>query len=239
MIEKANHAHPDKVAGRIAGALVDLAYAKQANPRIAVEVLLGHGECTVIAETSVKLKKLDVWNAVWRIAGNGDINVRYRECPQDEHLAENQSDGIRCGDNWVFRGCPVTEEQRKLPRIAREHYAKFQSDGKYVLDGDRLVACQSKMEYWEDDVEADVREKAVNPLGHWTGGSDVDCGATNRKLGSDMGDGVTGGGLHGKDLSKADVSVNVYAHLKAQELGQAVEFSCAIGDEKVGGVPYG
>lgn len=46
------------------------------------------------------------------------------------------------------------------------------------------------------------------------------------------------GGLHGKDLSKADVSVNVYAHLKAQELGEVVEFSCAIGDEKVGGVPY-
>lgn len=78
----------------------------------------------------------------------------------------------------------------------------------------------------------------MNPLGYWTGGSDVDCGATNRKLGSDMGDAVTGGGLHGKDLSKADVSVNIYAHMKAQMLGRVVEFSCAIGDEKVGGVPY-
>ena len=45
----------------------------------------------------------------------------------------------------------------------------------------------------------------INPLGDWTGGTDVDSGATNRKLGSDMGDSVTGGGLHGKDLSKADV----------------------------------
>jgi len=27
----------------------------------------------------------------------------------------------------------------------------------------------------------------INPLGPWTGGPDVDCGATNRKLGSDMG----------------------------------------------------
>ena len=34
---------------------------------------------------------------------------------------------------------------------------------------------------------------------------------TNRKLGSDMARSVTGGGLHGKDLSKADVSVNIYA----------------------------
>lgn len=51
----------------------------------------------------------------------------------------------------------------------------------------------------------------INPLGDWTGGTDVDSGATNRKLGSDMGRAVTGGGLHGKDLSKADVSVNIYA----------------------------
>ena len=45
--------------------------------------------------------------------------------------------------------------------------------------------------------------------------TDVDSGATNRKLGSDMADSVTGGGLHGKDLSKADVSANIYAWLKA------------------------
>lgn len=238
MIEKVNPDHPDKVADRIAGALVDMAYAKQDNPRIAVEVLLGHGECYIIAETSVKLSVRDVCNAVLRITGDYEINVRYREYPQDEHLAENQSEGFRCGDNGVFRGCPVTEEQRKLSAIAREYYERFKSDGKYVLDGDRLVVCQSNMEYWQDDIEADGCEKVVNPLGYWTGGSDVDCGATNRKLGSDMGDAMTGGGLHGKDLSKADVSVNVYAHLKAQELGEVVEFSCAIGDEKVGGVPY-
>ena len=78
----------------------------------------------------------------------------------------------------------------------------------------------------------------VNPLGNWTGGSDVDSGATNRKLGSDMGDSVTGGGLHGKDLSKADISVNIYAWLKAQTTGRPVEMCCAIGDEKVDGVPY-
>lgn len=70
----------------------------------------------------------------------------------------------------------------------------------------------------------------VNPLGDWTGGTDVDTGAANRKLGSDMADSVTGGGLHGKDLSKADVSVNIYAWLKAQETGKPVEFCCAIGD---------
>ena len=53
-----------------------------------------------------------------------------------------------------------------------------------------------------------------------------------------MGQSVTGGGLHGKDLSKADVSVNIYAFLKAQETGEPVELCCAIGDETIDGKPY-
>lgn len=78
----------------------------------------------------------------------------------------------------------------------------------------------------------------INPLGDWTGGTDVDTGATNLKLGSDMADSVTGGGLHGKDLSKADVSVNIYAWLKAQNENTPVELCCAIGDDTVDGRPY-
>lgn len=78
----------------------------------------------------------------------------------------------------------------------------------------------------------------VNPLGDWTGGTNVDTGATNRKLGSDMADSVTGGGLHGKDLSKADVSVNIYAFLKAQKTGKPLTLSCAIGDDTIDGITY-
>ena len=53
-----------------------------------------------------------------------------------------------------------------------------------------------------------------------------------------MGDSITGGGLHGKDLSKADVSINIYAWLKAQETGKTQYLYCAIGDETVNGIPY-
>ena len=48
-----------------------------------------------------------------------------------------------------------------------------------------------------------------------------------------MGDGVTGGGLHGKDLSKADVSVNIVCHLLAVRYGEPIEACCSIGDEEV------
>ena len=44
MIEKVNPSHPDKIADHIAGAIVDLAYRLQDDPKIAVEVLLGHGQ---------------------------------------------------------------------------------------------------------------------------------------------------------------------------------------------------
>lgn len=234
MFEKVNPAHPDKVADRIAGAIVDLAYKSERNPRIAVEVLIGHGTCHVIAETSVQLSIDDVTAAVHRIAGF--LNVDYSEVPQDVHLSRNQSGAIRCGDNGIFKGIPVTEEQKTLSAIAHQIYDVWPFDGKYIMDGDRLILCQSNAN--TQHLREIFRNAEINPLGDWTGGTDVDTGATNRKLGSDMADSVTGGGLHGKDLSKADVSVNIYAWLKAQKTREPVEMCCAIGDETVDGIPY-
>lgn len=48
MFEKVNPCHPDKIADRIAGALVDYAYCECPNPKIAVEVLIGHGVCHIV-----------------------------------------------------------------------------------------------------------------------------------------------------------------------------------------------
>ena len=234
MIEKVNPCHPDKVADRIAGAIVDLAYAKEENPKIAVEVLIGHGTCHVIIETSAALDELDITDAIFRIAG--DVEVDIIIVPQDKHLSDNQADGFKCGDNGIFKGMPLTEEQKALSKIAREIYTLYPTDGKYILDEARLIICQSNAK------SVVLKEKytnaEINPLGDWTGGPDVDTGATNRKLGSDMADSVTGGGLHGKDLSKADVSVNIHAFIKAQKTGKPVTLCCAIGDDTIDGVPY-
>lgn len=193
MFEKVNPSHPDKIADRIAGALVDLAYKQEHDPRIAVEVLIGHGSCHIIAETSVPLSLQDVTDAVHRIADDDTIAVDYKEVPQDPHLAHNQEGRMRCGDNGIFRGTPVTQEQHWLTMVAQELYALYPTDGKFIKDGDKLIICQScapRHELLEYFPKANV-----NPLGDWTGGLDVDTGATNRKLGSDMGDSVTGGGL--------------------------------------------
>ena len=247
MFEKVNPAHPDKIADRIAGALVDIAYKKEDNPKIAVEVLIGHGECHIIAETSLKLDIKEVETAVKRIAG--DVKIDYVEVPQDTYLANNQFGKIRCGDNGIFKGVPITREQWQLTTLAMWFYDDFKADGKFILDGRKLIICQSNiktkdtislrnLQYKYPFLKSNDFDVKLNPIGDWVGGINVDTGATNRKLGSDMGDSVTGGGLHGKDLSKADVSVNIYCFLKAQETGKEIEISCAIGDEFIDNKPY-
>lgn len=234
MIEKVNPSHPDKIADRIAGAIVDLAYELEKELKVAVEVLIGHGSCHVIIETTVQFKKEAIEKIVERIAGEIQPNVVI--VPQDKHLEENQSGILRCGDNGIFKGMPITSEQLLLSNIAHDLYDKYSTDGKYILSENRLIICQSHAK--TIDIKEQYPQATINPLGDWTGGTDVDTGATNRKLGSDMADGVTGGGLHGKDLSKADVSLNIYSFLKAQRLQEPVELCCAIGDEYVDGIPY-
>ena len=238
MIEKVSPEHPDKIADRIAGAIVDLAYKKNDNPKVAVEVLIGHGVCHVIAETSETFTNEEVDAIVKRIAG--DIELDLVVVPQDIHLSKNQSEKVRCGDNGIFKGVPLTYNEKKLSAIARDIYKDYPTDGKYILTDDKLIICQSNAKS-EDILVKSIglsEQIIVNPLGEWTGGTDVDTGATNRKLGSDMAQSVTGGGLHGKDLSKADVSVNIYAFLKAQKTGKVVELCCAIGDDTIDGKPY-
>lgn len=234
MIEKVNPMHPDKIADRIAGAIVDLAYKTNDNPKIAVEVLIGHSVCHVIIETTEKLYQEPIEKIIHRIAG--DVKADILIVPQDVYLTNNQKNKVRYGDNGIFKGMPLTDEQKELSKISRKIYNKYPFDGKYILDETRLIICQSNAK--TSELRETYPYAEVNPLGDWTGGTDVDTGATNRKLESDMADSVTGGGLHGKDLSKADVSINIYAFLKAQEMGEEVKLCCAIGDREVDGKSY-
>ena len=282
MFEKVNPCHPDKVADRIAGAVVDLGYAKsknrwsnessakldlstaegrqrwaQANPKVAVEVLLGHGKATVMIESSEDFREVEIEPIVRRLAG--DVTLDLHAVRQDALLAGNQEGAVRCGDNGIFRGCAPTYEQKVLTAIAASIYERWPYDGKYIInrkfweeDPDfvsyGVTVCQShatqqeigmllsafeKSQFDAKGIVCPIDEYTINPLGEWTGGPDVDCGATNRKLGSDMGEGVTGGGLHGKDLSKGDVSINIACFLKAVQSGQTVTACCSIGDEQV------
>ena len=342
MFEKTNPGHPDKMCDRLSGAVVDLVYERaggltKANPRVACEVMAGHGRVDVQIETSLgrmDLRAEDIDPLIRRLFGErvvGNVLI----APQDAHLSDNQTRGLRCGDrsatdretlategtqerhhrpeervyrcgdNGIFKGVPPTYEQRVLTELSGALYNRFPYDGKYIIDVndvngkamaerdiERLkerykelrreadatdnekdkkrtlkkatsvlhtiyalqslghpafTICQSHATFEEvreafnefarqnEDYDYPLfySQTTINPLGPWTGGIDVDCGCTNRKLGSDMGDGVTGGGLCGKDLSKADVSVNIVCYLKAVASGQTVTAMCSIGDESV------
>lgn len=235
MFEKVNPSHPDKVADRIAGAMVDLAYSRQKDPRVAIEVMVGHGEIDCIAESSYRFTEEEVAAIASRITGRGH-EIRLICVPQDPLLSKNQSGGFRCGDNGIFKGCPTTAEQAKLTKIAKRVYRLFPSDGKYLISEDGITICQSRA--GDRVLRALCPGAVVNPLGPWEGGEGTDTGCANRKLGSDLGDAVTGGGLHGKDLSKADVSVTIHAFIEAQRIGKPVAYHCSIGDEEVGGIPF-
>ena len=246
MFEKVNPSHPDKIADRIAGALVDYAYAqasfKNTEPQIAVEVLIGHSNCYIITESSIYIPQDFVESVVNRITNSINIyNVILNQNQQDIFLHDNQMNGFHCGDNGIFKGVPLSVEEIKLTKITNEIYSEFPTDGKYILDKNNLTICQSKL--YDDDIEK-LKKKyneynlKINPLGFWTGGPNVDSGVTNRKLGSDMGQSVTGGGLHGKDLSKADVSLNIFCWLEAQQVNKTIEYSCSIGDDRIGNLSY-
>jgi S-adenosylmethionine synthetase len=51
---------------------------------------------------------------------------------------------VRKADNCgIFKGVLVNPEIRRLSDIARAIYDKFPADGKYILDSNRIIVCQS------------------------------------------------------------------------------------------------
>lgn len=234
--EKVSPMHPDKVADRIAGALVDFCYTKQENPKCAFEVLIGHGHCFITGETSVSIPTEFVRDTVLRISKEDIPEIRYIEAPQDKLLAANQEE-IRCGDNGVFAGYPATDIHFDALDICRAIYSQYPFDGKIVLNKDtkELTVCWSNTN--EDQIKRIVPEAtSINPIGFWTGGTSVDTGITGRKLASDfygIEHPLGGGTIHGKDLSKADCSVNIYCFLRAQITGKEQKAICSIGDTRV------
>ena len=151
--ERVSPQHPDKMCDRLAGAILDLAYSKEKNPRIAVEVLAGHGKVFIIIETSLSREQLscaEIDPIVWRIFGN-DVEINVTIVPQDPILAHNQDNAMRVGDNGIFRGVPPTFEQKVLTSLAATMYENFPYDGKYLstIDGGclRHTICQSHADY--------------------------------------------------------------------------------------------
>lgn len=234
--EVVSPAHPDRIADRIAGALVDLAYSKNHKATMAAEVMVGHGKAYVIVETSEDIKQMEAILICQRICP--DIkSVEFDYYKQDEKLAKNQSQKHSyCGDQGLFAGYPMPKTHMEAKQLAQKIYQKYPFDGKLVLTsgGDGVVSWSNVKTADLDDFCQKLGYKLlVNPIGEWTGGIDVDTGLTGRKLACDFYSverPLGGGAMWNKDLTKADVSVNIYCFMLAQEKNMAVKAKCAIGD---------
>mgnify|MGYP006992779372 CR=1 FL=1 len=104
-------------------------------------MLIGHSVCHVIIETTEKLYQEPIEKIIHRIAG--DVKADILIVPQDVYLTNNQKNKVRCGDNGIFKGMHLTDEQKELSKIAREIYNKYPFDGKYILDVRAMLKHQS------------------------------------------------------------------------------------------------
>lgn len=296
--EKANPAHPDKVADRMAGFLTDTLLKLDPFCTVAGEGICGHGIAELMVESSLPLREGEINNffstyefkkRAEREGFQGleremaeveksprDLTLGEKkdyflfslkkyckenlgdsvfECyftAQDKALRRNVATRERVGDNGIFKGAKANKAEQLLTDIMAFLYKEYPSDGKGLIATDDnenfdLTLCLSNCELDAEDMwdfllsqkgkytpfEFNIRELRLNPLGSWTGGLSVDAGAVNRKLGSDMGRAATGGGLHFKDLSKADITLNICCHLLAELFGEEVRASVAIGDAEV------
>lgn len=172
---------------------------------------------------------------------------------QNSMLMANGKGDCRCGDNGIFIGTTPNGAERVLTDVVgwlTRVFSNNEIKGLIETADNKnfdLILCMSNNSYQAMDMQDLINERSaeisslpfkirhltLNPLGEWKGGLNVDSGAVNRKLGSDMGRAVSGGGLHFKDLSKADITLNICCNIFAEILGQEVRCMCAIGDDVV------
>ena len=75
-----------------------------------------------IAKDKVELTNEEVKRIVKRLAG--DVELDFVSVKQDVHLAKNQENKVRCGDNGIFKGVPLTKEQKELAILIRQDLEK-------------------------------------------------------------------------------------------------------------------
>ena len=60
----------------------------------------------------------------------------------------------------------MTDEEKELSKIARHIYEEYPTDGKYIINRDKLIICQSRS---DEKLEEEYAGHIINPLGNRTG----------------------------------------------------------------------
>ncbi len=215
--------HPDKLCDLIADSILDAYLREDAQSRVAVEVMGGHGHISVSGEVSSRAN-VDIEKTVKAIVGDGYLVHQYL-VKQSSQIAQGVDTG-GAGDQGIMVGYACNETESHMPKeyelarnLCKKIYEKYPYDGKtqVTLRDDEVDTVVVSFQNTENGtllklVKETIAAKQylINPAGPWTlGGLDADSGLSGRKIVIDAyGPNVPvgGGSFSGKDYTKVDRS---------------------------------
>lgn len=228
--------HPDKLCDQISDAILDHCLLSDAKARVAVEVLGGHGQISIMGEvtTHASLTDSEIAMIVKRLTGYSKSQIFINIVKQSPEIAQGVDTG-GAGDQGIMIGYACSDNEAMIPQemylardLCRELFKDFPYDGKTQITLNEngaittIVASFQNVpsEKLKEMVEVWIHENRIpikldaqiycNPAGDWAqGGFDADTGLTGRKLMVDnYGPQISigGGAFSGKDSTKVDRS---------------------------------
>lgn len=215
--------HPDKICDLIADTILDAYLAEDADSRVAVEVMGGHGKVMVSGEVTSHAS-LNPVEIIKKIAGEHCKTYVHID-PQSPFIAQGVDTG-GAGDQGIMVGYACRDTDNFMPleyetarNLCRELYKTYPYDGKVqvTMDGEKVLTVVASFQHSPSaELEKLVRSilpagnYLINPAGEWTqGGFESDSGLSGRKLVADSYGpqvAIGGGSFSGKDYTKVDRS---------------------------------